>query len=443
MNQGGRDVHDHRFAVPGPAGVIATAVIPVGGGRRARRSRADVVPAGARSGPGRAAAIGSPTCARCSSRTSIWITPAPRGRLPRGCRAAGLRPRASAPGTWPAPRSCWRARRASTAPRWTRCGASSGPCRRPRFDRWPAARSLDLDGRRFDVAYTPGHAVAPRELPRSQRRHRLRRRYGRDPGPPRLCAAGDAAAGHRSRALGREPPADRGVAPVAPLPDAFRRGRGAGRPPGDVSRGAGPRRRPRCGRRFNATAMTRRGSAEWEHWLRADVRAAVPEAAAEAMEVAAPFRQLWLGLARYWRKRDEAAAVSRSAGHRHRASEVRRRGLDRARRLDQEAQRVAARRARAASWATRRARPRPACALPAAAPAPGRRSFPAAGAPAGTAGSAPAHPHSTNAPVSLTSRVVTDANRTAPELSFQVSRAGKATRCRAAARGAAVTATDE
>ena len=49
---------------------------------------------------------------------------------------------------------------------------------------------------------------------------------------------------------------------------------------------------------------TRRESSAWEQWLRTDVRARVPEAAAEAAEAAAPFRQLWLGLARYWRKRE-------------------------------------------------------------------------------------------------------------------------------------------
>jgi glyoxylase-like metal-dependent hydrolase (beta-lactamase superfamily II) len=48
--------------------------------------------------------------------------------------------------------------------------------------------------------------------------------------------------------------------------------------------------------------------ADWEAWLRADVRTRMPEAAAVAAESAAPFRQLWLGLARYWRKRAEAPA---------------------------------------------------------------------------------------------------------------------------------------
>ena len=47
--------------------------------------------------------------------------------------------------------------------------------------------------------------------------------------------------------------------------------------------------------------------AAWVAWLRADVRTRMPEAAAAAMESAAPFRQLWLGLARYWRKRAAGA----------------------------------------------------------------------------------------------------------------------------------------
>jgi glyoxylase-like metal-dependent hydrolase (beta-lactamase superfamily II) len=44
----------------------------------------------------------------------------------------------------------------------------------------------------------------------------------------------------------------------------------------------------------------------WETWVRADVRTRMAEAAAVAAETAAPFRQLWQGLARYWRKRETA-----------------------------------------------------------------------------------------------------------------------------------------
>jgi glyoxylase-like metal-dependent hydrolase (beta-lactamase superfamily II) len=43
--------------------------------------------------------------------------------------------------------------------------------------------------------------------------------------------------------------------------------------------------------------------ATFEAWLRDDVRRALPPGAAAAMESAAPFRQLWQGLARYWRKK--------------------------------------------------------------------------------------------------------------------------------------------
>ena len=103
--------------------------------------------------------------------------------------------------------------------------------------------TLDLDGRRFDVAYTPGHAVHHVSyLDRTDGTAyvgdtagiRVRPGYVLPATPPPDID---------SRALGREPPAHRGLAPVAPLPDAFRRGRAAGGPPGDVSRGTGPCRR--------------------------------------------------------------------------------------------------------------------------------------------------------------------------------------------------------
>ncbi len=46
-------------------------------------------------------------------------------------------------------------------------------------------------------------------------------------------------------------------------------------------------------------------SATWTQWLRADVRSVLTEEEARAVEAAAPFEQLWQGLARYWRKRAE------------------------------------------------------------------------------------------------------------------------------------------
>ncbi len=45
--------------------------------------------------------------------------------------------------------------------------------------------------------------------------------------------------------------------------------------------------------------------AAWVQWLREDARRAGSEEAAAAAEAAAPFDQIWQGLARYWRKRVE------------------------------------------------------------------------------------------------------------------------------------------
>ena len=47
-------------------------------------------------------------------------------------------------------------------------------------------------------------------------------------------------------------------------------------------------------------------TARWVAWLRQDVRAnGASEAQARAAEAAAPFDQVWQGIARYWRKRVE------------------------------------------------------------------------------------------------------------------------------------------
>jgi hypothetical protein len=42
--------------------------------------------------------------------------------------------------------------------------------------------------------------------------------------------------------------------------------------------------------------------------MRLDVRKALPESEARAAELAAPFDQLWQGLARYWQKKGTAAS---------------------------------------------------------------------------------------------------------------------------------------
>jgi len=51
-------------------------------------------------------------------------------------------------------------------------------------------------------------------------------------------------------------------------------------------------------------------TAAWVRWMRAEARTVLSEAEAAAAEAAAPFDQLWQGLARYWRKRVEREGVT-------------------------------------------------------------------------------------------------------------------------------------
>ena len=59
-----------------------------------------------------------------------------------------------------------------------------------------------------------------------------------------------------------------------------------------------------------------RQSAGWVEWLRRDVRNVLSEVDAQTVETAAPFEQLWQGLARYWRKRAERGAAGVDAAPR-------------------------------------------------------------------------------------------------------------------------------
>ena len=58
--------------------------------------------------------------------------------------------------------------------------------------------------------------------------------------------------------------------------------------------------------------------ARWVEWVRRDVRQALTEEEATAVEAAAPFDQLWQGLARYWRKRAERGDTALDDGARGR-----------------------------------------------------------------------------------------------------------------------------
>lgn len=68
-----------------------------------------------------------------------------------------------------------------------------------------------------------------------------------------------------------------------------------------VLRGSAERAREAVRAGGDEAALT----AAWVEWLRADARTVVGPEAAAALEAAAPFDQIWQGMARYWRKRAE------------------------------------------------------------------------------------------------------------------------------------------
>ncbi len=318
------------------------------------------------------------------------------------------------------------------------CGGRSSPCRKPRFVPWPAASPCHDWRAELRRGLHAGARRPPRELPRYRRSHGLRRGHGWHRHWS-LRAGGDTAARHRPRALAGESRRHRCVGAVVALPHALR---SRSRPQAGIWRAIA-----RCSAVLpqRARDAIRTGGDEpalieaWVRWLREDARRVLSEEAAAGAEAAAPFDQIWQGLARYWRKRVEregvgaldaplplrAAAFSwpppcRAAAKRGALG----RGL--LRRVDQEAQRVALRR-RQRLWlrSTRHtaARTRPAA-----------RGWPVPAAGLSScrctsrkSGSGAADEHSTNAPPSLRSRVMAETKRTVPPWSFQVSRAGTAT----------------
>ncbi|MGE0359691.1 MAG: MBL fold metallo-hydrolase [Vicinamibacterales bacterium] len=167
--------------------------------------------------------------------------------------------------------------------------------------------TVTLDGRRFAVAYTPGHAV-----------HHVS-----------YLDTGDGTAYVGDTAGIRTSPGY--VLPATPPPDidldaweislraieAWRPSRlylthfAEGEPPEThlaLYREALARHADRV-----RTSLAEPGDddariAAWVEWLRADMRRRMPEPAAATAEWAAPFASLWQGLARYWRKREVASA---------------------------------------------------------------------------------------------------------------------------------------
>lgn len=162
---------------------------------------------------------------------------------------------------------------------------------------------LDIGGRRFDVAYTPGHAV-----------HHVSYFDPRD----RVAYVGDTAGilidGY---SLAATPPPDidlerwdeslRTIEAWAPgtlflthfgtVPDITAH---VARYRSTLARAASRARAALAAELTEAARIE-----HWVEWLRADARAACGDVAAGAAEAAAPFDQIWQGLARYWRKRAE------------------------------------------------------------------------------------------------------------------------------------------
>ena len=166
--------------------------------------------------------------------------------------------------------------------------------------------TVDIAGRRFDVRYTPGHAV-----------HHVSYRDHADA----VAYVGDAAgiALRPGYVLPATPPPDIDLERWAITLDDLE----AWQPARLFLTHYGEVADPAAHLQAYRVALTRVGdrvrqalaveadesvqSAAWVRWLRADVRSVLTEDEAVAVETAAPFEQLWQGLARYWRKRAERA----------------------------------------------------------------------------------------------------------------------------------------
>ncbi len=164
--------------------------------------------------------------------------------------------------------------------------------------------TIELGGARVEVLYTPGHAV-----------HHVSYRHGADG----TAYVGDTAgiAVHPGYILPATPPPDIDLERWAISLDAI----AAWQPArlflthfGAVDDAGAHLRayRVALARAGESVRLALEGvgdeaakSAAWVAWLRRDVRSVLSEDDAQAVEAAAPFEQLWQGLARYWRKRAE------------------------------------------------------------------------------------------------------------------------------------------
>ncbi len=168
---------------------------------------------------------------------------------------------------------------------------------------------LEIADRRFDVRYTPGHAV-----------HHV---SYRDEGDGTVYV-GDAAgiSVRPGYILPATPPPDIDLERWALTLDTLE----AWRPSrlflthyGEVADAAGHfaayriamgRAAEETRRALEADGDDAARCAAWVAWLRKDARGVLSEDEARTVEAAAPFEQLWQGLARYWRKRSERGGTA-------------------------------------------------------------------------------------------------------------------------------------
>lgn len=163
--------------------------------------------------------------------------------------------------------------------------------------------SIAVGGRTFEVIYTPGHAV-----------HHVTYLETAD----RMAYVGDTAGiAVGGYVLAATPPPDidvprwedslSAIADVAPASLFLTHFGVVADAPGHLTRYRAVLRRAaeRAREAVRAGGEEAALSEAWVRWLRADARTVVAEDAAAALEAAAPFDQIWQGLARYWRKRAE------------------------------------------------------------------------------------------------------------------------------------------
>ncbi len=169
--------------------------------------------------------------------------------------------------------------------------------------------TLAIAGRRFEVRYTPGHAV-----------HHVSYRDEADG----TVYVGDAAgiSVRPGYVLPATPPPDIDLEQWALTLDTLEAWRPArlflthfgevSDPVGHLAayRKALARAAEASRRTLEADGDDASRCAGWVAWMRQDARAVLSEDEAQTVEAAAPFEQLWQGLARYWRKRAERGGTA-------------------------------------------------------------------------------------------------------------------------------------